>query len=247
MTWGQEPELVAAIRSMMMGSRETCVRYTMPLGLHHLIGGDHYAPMPENPDPRRAGLVRALLPPRGRDRHRRSTARARGSDARRASTARPLRERWGDPATCPRELLLWFHRLPWDHRLPSGRTLWDELVLEYRRGADEARALEAQWKTLEGRVDEERYRAVLASWDARRATRPPGATTASASSRASITGRSREALASRGRDPQPRPGGRVRRAARRGAGVPGSGRRVRGARVRPALHASPRTRRSRSS
>ena len=160
MTWGQEPELVAAIRSMMMGSRETCVRYTMPLGLHHLIGGDHYAPMPENPDPRRADWS-ALYYHRADETGIGFDRTARGSNA--VGQYFPsLRERWGDPATCPRELLLWFHRLPWDHRLPSGRTLWDELVLEYRRGADEARALEAQWKTLEGRVDEERYRAVLA-------------------------------------------------------------------------------------
>ena len=54
MTWGGTPEVVATIRSMMLDSREAFVNYTMPLGLHHLIGGDHYAPMPENPDPRRA-------------------------------------------------------------------------------------------------------------------------------------------------------------------------------------------------
>ena len=54
MTWGHAPELRATIRSMMLDSREAFVHYTMPLGLHHLIGGDHYAPMPENTDPRRA-------------------------------------------------------------------------------------------------------------------------------------------------------------------------------------------------
>ena len=54
MTWGDSPEVVATIRSIMLDSRETFVHYTMPLGLHHLIGGNHYAPMPENTDPRRA-------------------------------------------------------------------------------------------------------------------------------------------------------------------------------------------------
>ena len=53
MTWGDAPELVSTIRSMMLDSREAFVHYTMPLGLHHLIGGNHYAPMPENTDPRR--------------------------------------------------------------------------------------------------------------------------------------------------------------------------------------------------
>src|SRR6185295_12594856 len=54
MTWGGAPEVVATIRSMLLDSREAFVNYTMPLGLHHLIGGNHYAPMPENTDPRRA-------------------------------------------------------------------------------------------------------------------------------------------------------------------------------------------------
>jgi alpha-glucuronidase len=160
MTWSRAPEVVAAIRSLMMGSRETFVRYTMPLGLHHLIGGDHYAPMPENPDPRRADWSaiyyhRADRSGIGFDRT------SKGSDAV-GQYRSPLREQWGDAATCPRELLLWFHRLPWDHRLGSGGTLWEAMVAEYRRGAEEAKALEARWKTLEGKVDDERFRAVSA-------------------------------------------------------------------------------------
>jgi alpha-glucuronidase len=46
--------------------------------------------------------------------------------------------------------------------MKSGRTLWDELVFSYSRGAEEARALETRWMTLQGRVDEARYQAVLA-------------------------------------------------------------------------------------
>jgi alpha-glucuronidase len=160
MTWTSAPETVASILAMMMGSRETFVRYTMPLGLHHLIGGDHYAPMPENPDPRRADWSaiyyhRADKSGVGFDRT------ASGSNAV-AQYRSPLRERWGDAASCPRELLLWFHRLPWEHRMGSGRTLWEELVSEYRRGADEARELLSRWKGLEGQVDAQRHRAVLA-------------------------------------------------------------------------------------
>ena len=74
----------------------------------------------------------------------------------------PLRERWNDPATTPDELLLWFHHLPWDYRMKSGRTLWDELVLTYGHGVEEAKGLELRWITLRGKVDEERYQAVLA-------------------------------------------------------------------------------------
>jgi alpha-glucuronidase len=128
--------------------------------LHHLIGGDHYAPMPENPDPRRADWSaiyyhRADATAVGYDRTR------RGSDA--VSQYRePLRGWWNDPATTPDELLLWFHRLPWDYRMKSGGTLWDEMVLAYNRGADEAKGLETRWTTLHGKIDDERYQAVLA-------------------------------------------------------------------------------------
>jgi len=160
MTWGHAPDVVATIQSMMLDSRDIYVRYTMPLGLHHLIGGDHYAPMPENTDPRRADWSATT--------YHRADSRAVGYDRTRLGSAAvdqyraPLRDWWSDPRTTPDELLLWFHRLPWDFRMKSGRTLWEELVLTYTRGAEEARGLEARWTALRGAVDEERYQAVLA-------------------------------------------------------------------------------------
>jgi alpha-glucuronidase len=160
MTWSNDTHVVSTIVSLLLGSRETYVDYTMPLGLHHLIGGDHYAPMPENADPRRLDWS-ALY-------YHRADASGIGFDrSRRGSGAvdqyrPPLNDRWNDPATCPDQLLLWFHRLPWDHRLASGRTLWDELVRHYTRGAEEARVMEEHWAGLRGRVDEERFQAVLA-------------------------------------------------------------------------------------
>jgi alpha-glucuronidase len=159
MTWGHDPDLGTTIRAMMLGSRETFVRYSMPLGLHHLIGGDHYAPMPENADPRRADWSATY--------YHRAEASGIGYDRTHDGSGAveqyrsPLREEWSDPKTCPDDLVLWFHHLPWDHRLKSGRTLWQELVRDYERGADEARHLEARWRTLQGKVDEERYEAVL--------------------------------------------------------------------------------------
>ena len=159
MTWGQTPDVVAAIRSMMMDSRETFVRYTMPLGLHHLIGGDHYAPMPENADPRRPDWTAIY--------YHRADKSAIGFDRTRTGSnavgqyAPPLRDGWNDPKTTPDALLLWFHRLPWNYRMKSGETLWEALVRSYTRGADEARNLEGRWTALRGRVDQERYEAIL--------------------------------------------------------------------------------------
>jgi alpha-glucuronidase len=158
-TWSGDPEVVGAIRDLMMGSRETYVRYTMPLGLHHLIGGDHYAPMPENPDPRRADWSAVY--------YHRADATGIGVDRTSEGTGaleqyhEPWRELWGDPSTCPENLLLWFHRLPWDWEMASGRTLWDEIVASYERGAREAAEMVERWRALGGRVDEERFEDVL--------------------------------------------------------------------------------------
>jgi alpha-glucuronidase len=160
MTWSLDPKLVAAIRSIMLRSRETYVDYTMPLGLHHLIGGDHYAPMPQNDDQVHRDWSATY--------YHQADAKGVGFDrTRRGSGAvdqyhPPLNDRWNDVKTCPEAYLLWFHHLPWDYRLASGRTLWDELVRHYAAGVDGARAMEAEWRALEGRVDPERHRAVAA-------------------------------------------------------------------------------------
>jgi len=159
MTWGHAPQMVSTIRSLMLDSRETYVDYTMPLGLHHLIGGDHYAPMPENTDPRRLDWSATY--------YHRADEWGIGFDRTRTGSnavgqyRSPIREQWGEVATCPENLLLWFHRLRWDHRLGSGRTLWEELVRHYTRGADAARLMESRWEALRGKVDGERHQAVL--------------------------------------------------------------------------------------
>jgi alpha-glucuronidase len=160
MTWTADPAAVAAIKEIMLASHEALVDYSMPLGLHHLIGGDHYEPMPENPDPRRADWSaiyyhRADANGIGYDRT------ARGSNAV-AQYFPPLSERWSDPATTPETLLLWFHRLPWDFKLRSGGTLWEGLVRHYTRGAEQAASFEKKWQALRGTLDEERFAHVAA-------------------------------------------------------------------------------------
>jgi alpha-glucuronidase len=159
-TWTRDPKVAARIRDLMMGSRETYVRYTMPLGLHHLIGGDHYAPMPENDDSRRLDWSAIY--------YHRADANGIGVDRTSAGTGAlaqyspALVEAWGQPRTCPENLLLWFHRLPWDHPMASKKTLWQELVRHYRQGAREAAAMESAWRDLAGQVDAERHAAVAA-------------------------------------------------------------------------------------
>jgi alpha-glucuronidase len=159
-TWSRKPEAVNAIASLMLGSREAYVNYTMPLGLHHLIGGDHYAVMPENDDKRRIDWS-ALYYHRA-DEGGVGFNRTRTGSGAVDQYAKPNADRWNDPKTTPENLLLWFHHLSWDYRLKDGQTLWRSLVEHYYRGAEQAARMERDWAALKGAVDDERHTVVAA-------------------------------------------------------------------------------------
>jgi alpha-glucuronidase len=61
---------------------------------------------------------------------------------------------------CPEEFLLWFHHVSWDHKMKSGRTLWDEMALHYQSGVDWVRSTRATWATLHGAIDQEKHAAI---------------------------------------------------------------------------------------
>jgi alpha-glucuronidase len=156
MTFSNEPKFRETALSMMLRSREAVVDYMTPLGLAHLMGtGHHYGPAPWVDDLARAEwnpfyYHRADAGGIGFDRT------ASGSNAV-AQYAPPVAQELASLDTVPDEYLLWFHRLPWDHRMRSGRTLWEELVAHYDRGVAEVAALRADWATLEPFVDAERF------------------------------------------------------------------------------------------
>jgi alpha-glucuronidase len=158
MTFTNDAKTVAIIRDLMMVSRETFVNYTMPLGLHHMIGGDHYAPQPWNDRaPRRDWTAtyyhRASTEGIGFDRTK------RGDDAV-AQYFPPVCDVFDDIARCPEKFLLWFHRCAWDYKMKSGKTLWDELCAKYQQGAKQAVALQTTWKSLAGKIDARRHKEV---------------------------------------------------------------------------------------
>jgi len=161
MTFSTDPAFVGPVVAMMMGSREAVVDYMTPLGLHHLMGrGHHYGPGPWVAGGPRADWTsvyyhRADAQGIGFDRS------ATGSGAV-AQYALPVAARFGDLATVPEEFLLWFHHVPWDHRMASGNTLWDELVLRYGRGVDYVADMRRTWDGLATYVDPERHAQVAA-------------------------------------------------------------------------------------
>jgi alpha-glucuronidase len=159
LTWGNDPPVVSAIGSLMMGSRQAFVDYAAPLGLNGVFEKDiHYAPDPGMVDPRRADWSAAY--------YVRADERGLGFDRTRSGSGAvdqyhpPLPDRWNSLAACPEEYLLWFHHVPWDHPMKSGKIFWEELADRYDRGVGEALEMEKQWGGLGGRVDGERWQTV---------------------------------------------------------------------------------------
>jgi len=144
MTLTHDVKALGVITRIMLESREALVDYMTPLGLHHIMwGGHHYGPAPWwNTEPRAdwnpVYYHRADALGLGFDRT------ASGSNAVNQYHT-PVRDRFADLETCPEEILLWFHHVPWDFRMRSGRKMWDELALHYQRGVDWVRATRRDW------------------------------------------------------------------------------------------------------
>ena len=155
-TFAADAATIDAIVEMMMMSREAVVDYMMPLGLHHLFDtGHHHGPGPWVSDLARPEWNPTYYHQADRDGVGFDRS-ASGSNAV-AQYAKAVATPWSDPRTTPDNLLLWFHHVRWDYRMPSGRTLWEELVAHYDRGVAAAAELGLRWHALEGRIDSRRF------------------------------------------------------------------------------------------
>jgi alpha-glucuronidase len=156
MTFSNDKDFVGPVAGMMMASREAVVDYMTPLGLAHLMGTDHhYGPAPWVDNTKRhewnpVYYHRADANGIGFDRTE------TGSNAI-AQYAPPLREQFSKVGTTPEKFLLWFHHVDWDHRMASGRTLWEEIVYRYSRGVDEVRQMRETWARMKPFVDKQRF------------------------------------------------------------------------------------------
>jgi alpha-glucuronidase len=156
MTWSGDQKTVNQIKKMMSGSWEACVDYMTPLGLHHLMAeGHHYGPQPNFVHPVREDWSSTY--------YHKADSGGIGFNRSSAGTNAvgqyfpPLRQLWDDPQTCPEIYLLWFHHLPWDHRLGSGLTIWQALQAHYQRGVDYVQFMQDTWDALDGKIDKQRY------------------------------------------------------------------------------------------
>ncbi|MGE5785074.1 MAG: alpha-glucuronidase family glycosyl hydrolase [Myxococcales bacterium] len=155
LTFSRSEAFVRPVAAMMLQSREACVDYMTPLGLHHLMAWDHhYGPGPwvceGRPDWTSVYFHRADEQGVGFDRS------ANGSQAIEQYHPEVARQ-FATLETCPESYLLWFHHVAWGHRMHSGRTLWEELCLHYETGVDFVRRTRALWQSLEAFVDAFRF------------------------------------------------------------------------------------------
>ena len=160
MTFSTDPAFVEPVKAMMLESREAVVNYMMPLGLAHLFAWHHhYGPQPwldipgARPDWMPWYYHKADSLGVGFDRT------ATGSDAV-SQYFPPLCDLYNDIQTCPENLILWFHHVPWNYGMQSGRTLWDELCYKYQEGVDAARRFQKTWDRMEPFIDTQRFEEV---------------------------------------------------------------------------------------
>lgn len=143
----QDEKFTKPVEMMMMTSREACVNYMMPLGLHHIFKFDHhYGPEPD-------GFIASYPLEWCPVYYHKADAKGIGFDRSSKGTdavgqyPEPYRSQYDNIETCPEEYLLWFHHVPWDYKMKSGSTLWQELCMKYNMGVAMVEVYRDYWHT----------------------------------------------------------------------------------------------------
>lgn len=143
----QDEKFTKPVEMMMMTSREACVNYMMPLGLHHIFKFDHhYGPEPD-------GFIASYPLEWCPVYYHKTDAQGVGFDRSSKGTdavgqyPEPYRSLYDNIATCPEEYLLWFHHVPWTYKMKSGSTLWQELCMKYNMGVAMVEVYRDFWHT----------------------------------------------------------------------------------------------------
>lgn len=146
-----DSKFIKPVKAIMMDSREAVVNYEMPLGLHHLFGGSHYGPGPwersSRPDWSPVYYHKAGEDGIGFDRTKAGSGNTQ-------QYHEPLASKFENIETCPEELILWFHHVPWDYKMKSGKTIWDELCEHYDTGISQVEGFQKTWESLKPYVSD---------------------------------------------------------------------------------------------
>jgi alpha-glucuronidase len=159
LTFSHDPLVVKTVTAMQLASWRNYENYTGSLGAQTLtdITGNHYGPAVEaserngwgqwhRADSQGIGMNRTLATGTGFIGQYRP----------------PVARKYESLADCPDELLLFMHHVPYGHVLHSGKTVIQHIYDSHYEGAEAAAGYARQWKSLAGRIDEQRYREVLA-------------------------------------------------------------------------------------
>ena len=143
----QDEKFTKPVEMMMMTSREACVNYMMPLGLHHIFKFDHhYGPEPD-------GFIASYPLEWCPVYYHKADAKGIGFDRSSKGTdavgqyPEPYRSLYDNIETCPEEYLLWFHHVAWNYKMKSGSTLWQELCMKYNMGVAMVEVYRDFWHT----------------------------------------------------------------------------------------------------
>lgn len=143
----QDEKFTKPVEMIMMTSREACVNYMMPLGLHHIFKFDHhYGPEPD-------GFIASYPLEWCPVYYHKADAQGIGFDRSSKGTdavgqyPEPYRSLYDNIETCPEEYLLWFHHVPWTYKMKSGSTLWQELCMKYNMGVAMVEVYRDFWHT----------------------------------------------------------------------------------------------------
>lgn len=160
-TFTSDKRFVDKMTMLMEMSREACVKYMMPLGLHHIFKFDHhYGP---EPDGFMASYPLEWCPVYYHKANKDSIGFDRSHTGTNATSQyrKEIADRYDNIETCPENLLLWFHRVPWTYRMKDGSTLWESLQFEYQLGVIMVETMQATWHNkMRHYVDEQRWREV---------------------------------------------------------------------------------------
>jgi len=148
LTFGTEPEVVETVVEMLLGSWETYESYTAPLGVGWMVNpSHHYGPNPEGYEFDRWGTYHFA------DRDGIGVDRTQATGTGYSGQYRPAIAAGYESLTdCPDELLLFFHHVPYGHRLRSGKTVVQHIYDSHFEGAARAAGFVATWAGLEGKI-----------------------------------------------------------------------------------------------
>lgn len=156
-TFGNDPDVVEQVSIILKDSWPIYENYTSPLGVGWMVNPDHhYGPNVDGYEYSVWGTYHfADCDGIGVDR---TVASGTGYTAQYFDENASMYESLN---TCPDELLLFFHHVPYTHKLKSGKTVIQHIYDTHFEGVEQAIGLKERWSSLEGKVDQERYQNIL--------------------------------------------------------------------------------------